>query len=40
MVIPAGVIISQRLSLIMIINWGGVLWEKDRGGDWEEQQGS
>lgn len=24
-VIPAGVIISQRLSLITIINWGGVL---------------
>lgn len=23
-VIPAGVIISQRLPLIMIINWGGV----------------
>lgn len=30
-VILAGVIISQRLSLIPLINWGGVLWEQETG---------
>lgn len=30
-VILAGVIISQRLSLIRLINWGGLLWEQETG---------
>lgn len=27
----AAVIISQRLSLILLINWGGVPWEQETG---------
>lgn len=30
-VILAGGIISQRLSVIMIINWGGLRWKQETG---------
>lgn len=30
-VISAGVIVSHRLSLTPLINWGGVLWKQETG---------